>query len=169
MKRRGSLLDLIGIIVVCLVIVFSFLLGAVLWHDSSTKMNATITGMGMSNTEFQRVLVNTTTANNAMLDSIPLIIIGMAIAGVVSAFLVPTHPAFLPISLLFLTVVMFCGFVFSDVMYAFATNAHIISTANAHPAVVLLIQYIGQIIGVFGFIILWVMHSRPQSIGGGTL
>jgi len=152
---KGSVLDLAGIIfLTCGLIIGGFI--AFMFY---TAFKEKYSEMSISETE-QKILEKGVTIYNVLLSSIPFIIIGSGIGAIVLAFLIPSHPIFLPISILALAIFVILSTVFSNFLWEFLNSQPIIAIANQFPLIASIVQYFPYIIAVFGTLLIIVMYSK---------
>jgi len=155
---KGSILDLAGI----LFLVCGLIIGGFLSFKFYSAFKEKYSQMPMSETE-QKILDKGTTSYNVLLGSIPFIIIGSGIGSIVLAFLIPSHPIFLPISIIALAIFTVLSTVFSNFLWEFLNAQPIVTIANQYPLIASIVQYLPYIITVFGIVLIIVMYSKSGS------
>ena len=152
---KGSILDLAGILfLTCALIIVGFLATKI--YISFKEKYAEI---GASEVE-EKILEKGDVVYDVLLSSIPIIIIGSGVGAIILAFLIPSHPVFLPISLIVLGIFVLLSTVFSNFLWEFLNHAYIVSLADQFPLVVNIVKYLPYIIAVFGFLLVIVMYSK---------
>jgi hypothetical protein len=155
---KGSILDLAGV----LFLVFALIIGGALSFKFYLAFKEKYSQMPLSPTE-QTILDKGATSYNVLLASIPFIIIGSGIGSIVLAFLIPSHPIFLPISILALALFIILSTAFSNFMWEFLNAQQIVAIANQFPLIAGIVQYLPYIIAIFGFVLIIVMYSKSGS------
>jgi hypothetical protein len=156
--KNGSILDLSGIIFLVFILIIVGFLSFKFYLAFKEKYSQMI----LSTTE-QTILDKGTTSYNVLLNSIPFIIIGSGIGSIVLAFLIPSHPIFLPISILALALFVILSTAFTNFLWEFLNAQEIVDIANQFPLIANIVQYLPYIIAVFGFILIIVMYSKSGS------
>jgi len=152
---RGSILDLAGILlIICVLLIGSFI--PFKFYEAFKERYAE---MNVSEQE-QRILEKGESSYSVLLSAIPLIIIGAGIGAIILAFLIPSHPIFLPISILALAIFIVLSTVFSNFLFEFLSSTAIIDIANKFPLIASMVQYLPYVIAVFGAILIIVMYSK---------
>lgn len=86
----------------------------------------------------------------------------MGLAGVISAFMIESHPVFFVMTLLVQIVAVAVSTIFSNVFFTLAGDTNFSSIANSFPLATQLFQNMPIITAVFGIIILIVTHGKPK-------
>jgi hypothetical protein len=97
---------------------------------------------------------------NSMVNMPSMLILLMGISAIILAFFIPSHPIFLPVSLIFWIMYVFLAVAFADLLWAFINVSLVSPTANNFPIIVWLIQYLPHVIAAFGALIMIVMYSK---------
>jgi len=150
---KGSILDLAGI----LFLVTGFVIGGFLSYKFYLAFKESYVPI---NQEEQTIMSKGETIYNILLNSIPFIVIGSGVGAIVLAFLIPSHPVFLPISIILLAFFVILSVVFSNFLWEFLNAQQIIVMANKFPLVASIVQYLPYIIVVFGIVLIIVMYSK---------
>lgn len=106
-------------------------------------------------------------ALNVAPNMIPFLIIGLFIASMISAAMIPTNPSFLIFSILLLALYIVGGVVVTDILWAFINNSEFSSIANNFPITVEFIRYFVIVTGIMGFGIIIFMYSKSGGNGIG--
>jgi hypothetical protein len=96
----------------------------------------------------------------------PFLFIGLVIASIILAFLIPTHPIFLVISIIFWVITAIVAAQFSNVFEQFANQSAIISSADKFPQTVSIFQNLPLIISVVGAVMLIAMFAVWRKSSG---
>lgn len=153
---KGSILDLAGIIfLVCGMIVSGFIITKFYFSFKEAYLNTT----NPTQTE-KEILSKGETVSKVFLGAIPFIVIGSGIGAIVLAFLIPSHPVFLPISIIALIIFVILSTAFSNFLWEFLNATPIVSIANQYPLIASIVQYLPYIIAIFGFVLIVVMYSK---------
>lgn len=159
MNRKGSLADILGMMVIFTVLVIFSFLG--LYLQTETK-NAIIANAPFQSTNSTYILDKGTDSLEVFVNSIPFIIIGIGIAALISAFFIPSHQAFVPLSIMLLALYTVLAAVFSNILWEFLNIAEILPLANNYPLLVSLVVKLPYVVTVFGAVLIIVMHSKSE-------
>lgn len=88
------------------------------------------------------------------------VLIGLALSLFVTAFLVDTHPVFLPINLIAYIILIFLSGIFANTFIQFAESQSIIQTANQFGSMIYVWRNLPQIMTVLAGINLIVMFAK---------
>ena len=100
------------------------------------------------------------TLANIFVNAIPFAILTSGIGAIILAFLIPSHPIFLPVSIIMLTIFIVLSTIFSNFLWEFLNASPLVSIANQYPLVVNIVRYLPYIIGIIGTILIIVMYSK---------
>jgi hypothetical protein len=160
---KGSLLDLGIPILILVAFVFSLFLISLFYGNIKTGLMNSVNST-MRNDTFYNTTVPILNAGSSVFDifinSIPLLVFGSGISMFILAFLIPTHPVFMPISIVVLIIYVVVSVVFSNILWAFINNSSIITIANNYPVVVGMIQFSPYIMAIIGTLLIIVMYSK---------
>jgi len=156
MNKKGSLLDLVWIVLFLFFFAFSIILGYKIAHEVNTKAQT------MSGIDAQ----GKTAINNLegyypsiMNNGFVFFAIGIAIVTFILAALVRVHPVFIPLYLIGLAVVITISAVFSNAYEAVSTNAELSALAANMTMVSYIMTYLPFIVGILGTILMVVMYK----------
>jgi hypothetical protein len=161
--KRGSIMDVLAIILVLAVGISSFYVATIVTKGFTDAVNQTSTGQSYFYNQ-SYISSKGNAAFNAMNLMIPILVMMAGVAGIVFAFLIPSHPIFLPLSIFALLFLIVVASVFSDTLTQFTHSAGIVATANAYSLNEAVIANLPFIVAIFGFIIIVVMYSRGSSV-----
>lgn len=88
--------------------------------------------------------------------------IGLLLGGVISAFLIDTHPVFFWISFIFLAVSLVVAPQFSNAWYTFITDNEMAVYGNNFPIVVSLLNNLPKFVLAFGILVLIAMYAKTK-------
>lgn len=155
-NKKGSIQDLIYIIVVALVFSFFLLVGYKIVDSFNTKIQASSdvdtygkTAVSQINNHFPGIM------NNMFL----FVIIGLGITTLVLASLIKTHPIFLVFFIIALILIIFFAAIYSNVYQTMASNSALSTQASAMTMPHYVMTYLPFIIGVFGILLAIVMYK----------
>lgn len=152
---KGSILDLAGImLIVALLVITSFLIFKI--YNGFRNVYNPVT------TEETQMLGKIDTGFGILINAIPIIIFASGIGSIILAFLIPTHPVFMPISIFLLVFFIITSFFFKTFVYNFISSNQISGISGSYPILVNIINYLPLIIGSFGFILIIVMYSKSS-------
>jgi hypothetical protein len=152
-----SIVDLAGMLVITIAIIFIFFITSVLLKEISSKLNELV---DMS--EVQNITSQGGKAMDIFISSIPFIFFGLGISAIILAFLIPSHPVFFPFSIILLSIFILLSTIFKDIIYAFLTTEPFFSIANNYPMLGFIVTNLHYLIAIFGFILIIVMYSRTK-------
>jgi hypothetical protein len=160
-KRKGSIYDLGGILVLLLALVISgFLAETFINSFAAEAANATI---GLPNsTNATGAITDAHTAVQTINGFIPMIVFFAALGAAIMAWFVPTHPIFFPISIILFAIFILLSTMFSNILWQFMTSANILPVAQNYNLIVQLIQNLPTLITVAGVIIIVFMYSKDK-------
>jgi len=151
---KGSMLDLIFIMVFVIAVVIGGIISAKVYFSIADKLK--------ENNMSVEILDEGGKAINNFLNAVPIIILAMGVGAIILAFLIPSHPAFAPISFILLVLYMTISMTFSNVLYRFLSSESIVSVANQYPLLATIATNLHWIIGTIGFILIVVMYSKSR-------
>lgn len=160
LNKKGSLDDMIFIIISLLVLSMFALLGFKIVTEFNTKIDAS--GLAESyGTDAVDTINNIypTTIDNGML----FLLIGLLIISLVLASLVVIHPVFLVFYCLMIVFVIFFGGVASNVYQEMANHPDFIELSTQLLWTSHIMQYLPIIIGVFGFVLAIIMYKAWEN------
>lgn len=96
-----------------------------------------------------------------------LILLGLIIMTLVSAFFIQSHPVFFFISLIVLGVAVMLAVVYSNVYQTITEDTNFGSTASSFPVTNLLMQYLPFLIAIIVIALLIILSWRGSTGGGG--
>jgi len=91
--------------------------------------------------------------------------VGLTIAAVIGAFLIPSHPVFFFISVLLLGMVMLIAPQFSNAWNMFIHDTSVSSIGNDYPIIVNIMENLPKIIFGMGSFIMLAMYAKSRSGG----
>lgn len=160
--RKGSLSDLPVMLTILLLLVVT--LGIIYYIFSQIYAGFLTTGIPGLDTS---PMLKAKLAIKIIFDSIPFLFLGMGLAAIIMAFMIPTHPIFAPISFLVLAFYVIISSIFSNIFYHFNTNATFSAIFNTSPILVVIMQSLPILIAVIGFIIIIVQYGKVGGVPGG--
>lgn len=161
--RRGSILDILPFFVFTSVVIIAWMTIFYLNGQITTGLNQTLGGNTAIAPEASQILTDSNDAQDAIMSSVPFVIIGTGIATVVSAALIFAHPVFFPISLIMLAIFTFVSAYIANFLNAFYTTGPFVAVANAYPVIPSLVGNYPYITLGLGLLILLVQYGRPQN------
>jgi hypothetical protein len=152
---KGSIQDLGTLIFIVTIFVTSSIFGAVLYFNLKSTIQpidtANVTG---------KIFQSGDTIFSTWINSLGFIIICIGIGAVILSFFIPTHPIFLPVSIIMYVMYIILAVGFSNLLWEFLNTPGIVTTANQYPLMVYIVQYLPHIIAFIGFMIMLVMYSK---------
>lgn len=156
MNKKGSLVDIVYIIVVVFVFGVVILFGAKVLNSFNTEV-ATITGIPA-----EAISANTKLEGHygGVMDNMTMfLLIGFGISALVMASMVRIHPAFFFIYFIMLIVVIVISAVMSNVYGEIAESSQLTGIADTMFMTGKILQFLPIIIGVFGTILSIIMYQ----------
>lgn len=147
--------DLFYMIVVSVIVIF---VGYVLYIVDTGIISGVETAINATESE-QVMFDNAQTSQSILVEAVPIIIIVTGLSAVMSALFIPSHPIFMPISVLALIFFEVLAAIFGNVMWEFLNNSSIITTANQYPVLLSLVQHYPLVVGIIGTLLIIVMYS----------
>jgi len=96
------------------------------------------------------------------------VLLGTALVLFITAFLVDTHPAFLPFNILIYIILIFVSATFANTFITFAESQAITDTANQYENIIFIWRNMPFILTVLGAINLIVMFAKINRARGGV-
>jgi hypothetical protein len=93
------------------------------------------------------------------------ITVGFGIGAIIGAFMLDTHPIFLPFSIMMFIIFLFITAQFTNVFYEIASLVEFTAVTDAFPVIVTVFKNLPLILAVFGVIMLIVMFGKWR-LGG---
>lgn len=166
MMRRGSLFDVLVIMVLLLAFTMIALTLQMVNVRVTTALNSTFHAGSYNTTASDQILTSSVQASNTFTGTIPFVVFCMGLLVFVLAFQIPSNPIFLPFALLALAIYIVLATIFSNVLWAFLNDSALIALANGQPLLVNLVRYLPVIVGVLGFGTILAMNAKPRSVQG---
>jgi len=113
----------------------------------------------------QDVLTQGVNAVNTFNYGFVIIMFGMGIAGIIFAWLVPTHPIFIILSIVMLMISVVILPIFSNAFETFSSNPTMSSAAASFPLMTYFMGNLLLIEVIFGALTMIVMYTRWRSSG----
>jgi len=154
---KGSILDTFGFAVTVLVMSIVVVLVAYAAH---LAISSAVPAFNETSPEIAEVVQTGDTVTTILVNAVPFIFVGMMVGALLMAYFIPTHPIFLPLSVLLLAISVFVSFYFSDVLYEFFHVEGISSYLNNFPLIVFMGKNLPLIVFGFGLLLIIVMYVR---------
>jgi Flp pilus assembly protein TadB len=159
-NKKGSAIDLIfiamGITIFAIVVLFGFKITSV--FNDHIQADANIPTEAKDST--------TTLLNDysGVIDNSALfLLVVLAIGAFVMAGLVRVHPMFIPLYIIMLVlIIFFCG-VYSNIYQGLAEDPNLAAEANQLVLITWILTYLPFIVGIFGFILMFIMYKLWQN------
>jgi len=87
------------------------------------------------------------------------ILISLLLATILLAYQIPTNPIFLPVSIIFLAIIVLLGTIYVNVFNKFSQTSFIQSAANSMPWITTVMQNFHVVSAVLGTIVIIAMYS----------
>jgi len=152
-KRQGSLQDMVYVGAVALGVAITLLVAFQLNSDITEQFdNSTM----INNT---RPMEQAQTSLQIFDYGFITILISLLVATILLAYQIPTNPIFLPVSIIFLAVLVLLGTIYVNVFDKFSQTSFVQSAANSLPWVTTVMQNFHIISAVMGTIVIIAMYS----------
>ena len=165
MGKKGSLLDLVYIVLFVFFFSFSILIGYKIADAVNTKAQA----MSDMSTEGKTAVGKLPGYYSTIMDNGFLFFtIGIAIVTFILAALVRVHPIFIPLYIIGLAFVVFLSAIFSNAYEAFAESSELSSLSANLTLINYIMTYLPFIVGIFGTILMVIMYKtwRAEELYG---
>ena len=158
MDKKGSILDLFGILLAIIVIVTCGFIGL-----TATKgFNEQVLKVDNS-TEVQTATSAVEGGYGLFINLLPFVIFSFLLVSVIYAYFIASHPIYFPFAIiLFMFLVMVTTFI-SNFLWQFINAPEIASVANDFPITTMIIQNLPLLIIVCGFFILIALYAKAPS------
>lgn len=157
-------MDVLGVILILTVSIIGLFILSHVQSEFNVGYNATILNMtnGTVSANEETVMTNTAAGMNILVASIPFVTLGAALAALVLAFFIPTHPVFLPISLILFGISVVLGAVFSNVLYEFINYSAFSTILAANPLIANIVEKLPYLLAILGLLIIIATYARPR-------
>lgn len=156
MNKKGSVDDLIYIIIIIVAVAMFILIG----FKVISQFNTQIQGMSMFSDNAKNVVNNVTETFPTVVDNTFLFLtVGLCIVAIVLAFLVRIHPVFFIFYIIFVPVIIFITGAMSNIYRKAAATTSFSDVAGQMVFMSHIVQYLPIIIGVFGFLLAFIMYN----------
>ena len=161
MNKKGSLQDLVYIIMVLLVFSIVILIGLNIAGQFNTNLQS-MSGDTIDTTTKEQVGLTVAKGTGSLNNSFLFLMIFMCIATLVLAAMVAVHPIFIAIFFLGWIFTIFLGGVFSNIYQTMALESSLASTAAQLVFISNIMNYLPFIVGILGIILMVVMYKANQ-------
>lgn len=156
---KGSMLDIIIAGIALTALAIGILVASTVMTSVQTSLNPMMPAIS------QDVLTQGVNAVNTFNYGFVIIMFGMGIAGVIFAWLVPTHPIFVILSIIMLLISVVILPIFSNAFETFSTNPSMSSATANFPVMTYFMNNLPLIEVIFGALTMIVMYTRWRSSG----
>lgn len=157
---KGSMLDILIIGITLLAFSITILVAYVVMVNVQTTMGPQMMGAEAANALSQGV------AAVQMFDySFTIIFVGLGLASVIFAFLVPSHPIFIALSVLMLLIDMIVLPQFSNMYESVRGNGTLAASASTFPIMTSIMQNLPLVLAALGSLVMIVMYTRWRQEG----
>ena len=157
---KGSLFDVIILGVTMLVLAIGILIGSLVMTQIQTSTSSMLTSAGA-----QAALQAGTDAINTFNYGFVIIVIGGAIGSLILAWMVPSHPIFMLVSVIMLLLSVVVLPILANTYETFASTSEMASAAASFPLMNLLMSNMPLIGVVFGVMMMIVLYTRYNTQG----
>lgn len=157
-KSKGSVLDMF----VILVLLFASAIGIVV---ASKVFNSFRSAWTPTDTTAQQIIGSGVTAVKSFNAGFLIFTVGLGIAAIIGAFLVPTHPIFFFLSFILLGIVLLIAPQFSNAWNVFINADDFATIGNDFPIMVEIMRNLPKILFGIGSIVLIAMYGKMNQGG----
>jgi hypothetical protein len=157
---KGSMMDIIIMGVTLLVLAISILVASLVMGNFQASTVDTLTTAGA-----QAALTQGAVAVNTFNYGFIVIAIGLGLGGLIFAWLVPTHPIFIIVSVIMLLIGVVVLPVLSNAFETVSTDATMSTATSNFPLMVVFMSNLPLIGTVFGVLMIIVLYTRYQNSG----
>lgn len=158
MKKKGSVLDILPIILIGGMLSIGLLLSHASLGELREANNATGTP------QINESYLDQAEQALGIFDAGYILVIGaLFVTTIILAFYIPSHPVFFIVSLFALAISIWVSAEFSNLFWRAANTAALSDSANFFSTIVLYMKNQPLIIGVFGFLLIIVMYAKTGS------
>lgn len=150
---KGTVLDLF----IILVLLFSSAIGILVAARIYNSFNEAWTP---SYAEGTQIMSRADTAVKTFNYGYLIFTLGLGLAAIIGAFMVPTHPIFFFLSLIMLGVVLLITPQFSNAYESFLGETEVSTIANDYPIMVNIMRHLPKILFGFGALVLVAMYGK---------
>ena len=155
-RKKGSLQDIIWIIVV----IITLTIGTLIAYKVSYEINAKFQESDIITTKGKTASNQITNLYPTVVDnSFLLLVIGLSIVAIALSAMVRVHPVFFIFFLIVLVIIIFISGVFSNLYREIASNPELIDLAKDLVYMTYVMRFLPFIIGVIGFILSFIMYK----------
>ena len=154
---KGSLFDMVIVMVVILITAITVIL--------SSKILTGIQTVTTNETLNQTILNQGATALHAYDYGILFFVVAGFLSVVILAFMLRSHPAFLPVGIFVMVLLILLAAIVGNVYSVFVEQAEIVSTASSYPVTTQIFQNLPTIVLIFGAVIMIVIYSKMKDGG----
>jgi hypothetical protein len=158
--RRGTIADVFGVLIIGTVAISTFFVAAVVWQEFRGGLNSTLNTTGQLSQQENQIYTSGTNTQNTLINLIPFLIVGSGLATVVLAWLIPTHPIFMPLSIIVGAVFVWLSTAFANIWNEFLTAPSIVTYSNNFPLIASITQYLPWIVTAIVILIMVVQYSQ---------
>lgn len=162
MLRKGNINDMLGIGIAFASLTAVFLFCRVIWSRLSPVLNETMMDNGVNQTLTNTIIMNGDRTTGLLLNLIPVVIIILGLASLYLAYLIPTNPIFLPVSIVVGIINIFMSALLTELMWALVNHPEIISISNQYEFLVGFIRYYTWIASALFGLLLIVIYARSR-------
>lgn len=155
---KGQVLDLIMLFIIIAVIAVSLLLGSHIYYNG---MQEKFPNSQIGNTSKTAVESTFQVFDYGLM----MVMVGIGMATMISAFFIRSHPIFFIASLMILVIVIIVSAPISNALMGFATSDSISDESDRYPITVWILGNLPMIATVFGIIVIIALYAKGS--GGG--
>lgn len=153
---KGTMFDILFIIIAFIALVMTL----PIIYRFSTGLEEGLSDAGIETENMEKA--NASIAY--LINSIPVVLLILAISSFVLAWKIPAHPILAPISFILLIIFVVLSAMATNVLYNFSTNTYMIGIFNQYPLLVHVMIYLPYFVAVFGVVLIIVQYSKAGSV-----
>lgn len=163
--RKGSVLDLFFVILIAFVFSISVLIAWTVADEVQTGIDEAVNNTDVASTWNTSYMDYGKSGLDIFNNMFLFIIIGLGLAVGVTAFFIPTHPAFFIITLIVFIISLTVAGIFSNVYTELASTSAFVSIGNEYSLITQAMQNLPIILLVIGVILLVVLYGKMRTAG----
>lgn len=169
-NKKGNISDVAVIITILFGFAIAILVILYAWNQMKTPLDESLQGAGDEATFNVSSFYEQTTGGITIFDTlVPILLVGLMISTLVSAFMIKSHPVIFFISLFTLAIFVIIAVIFGNTFQAVSETPSFTTTAGSLDVTTMIMKNLPKItLVIFGIIILVLfMKPRKQYLSGG--
>lgn len=170
-NKKAGVTDVFFVILTLAAIAFILLFTNRVWNDISDNLAPKLNNTGTSGDVYiQKAFTDTSNVFNTTFDFVFLIIfMGLILGIILTGFLVPVHPAFAYVFVLFLMMAVLIAVPLSNAFQDMAETDKLEDSSERMPMMKFILYRLPLITAIIGALMLITIYSRSRLAGGGLV